>query len=88
MQYYIGLGWKISKYESIKILFSLLGADLTDRDFLVANLSGMYREKVIKQLEKFKDVKKLDSEQVMEIVKIFDWNENPEEPADTEEVIF
>jgi len=72
MQYHIKKGWKITKHNSLQILFKLMEQDFTSKEFLVNNLSGIYKDKALKGLEKYKDVDVLTKEQVLDIVKLYD----------------
>lgn len=72
MQYHIKKGWKITKHDSLQILFKLMEQDFTSKDFLVNNLSGMYRDKALKGLEKYKDVDVLTKDQILDLVKLYD----------------
>lgn len=72
MQYHIKKGWRISKHDSLKVLFKLMEQDFSSKEFLVNNLSGMYRDKVLKGLEKYKDVDVLTKEQVLDLVSLYD----------------
>ena len=75
MKYYLSKGFDISRLEMLKLVMSVSKLDFSNKEVILSGLTGIYVDRALIGLEKYKDVEKLTLDQVLDIASVIDFNE-------------